>query len=188
MRLVDRAGDVMVMERAWPGEPLSGLVFAGRDDEATEAVCGVIRALQRAPAPGGFRTLEDWGEGFDRVRRKALAEGADAETIDLARKLQAVLCASQGERLLLHGDLHHDNILKDEARGWLAIDPRAWSASSPSHGDPGWATGAGPGAHPGLVLRQGSAFGALVRGGWLECGACVADGGGDSAAPPAPGG
>jgi streptomycin 6-kinase len=34
------------------------------------------------------------------------------------------LCASQKERFLLHGDLHHMNILKDDTRGWLAIDPK----------------------------------------------------------------
>ena len=25
---------------------------------------------------------------------------------------------------MLHGDLHHDNIVFDEQRGWLAIDPK----------------------------------------------------------------
>ena len=34
------------------------------------------------------------------------------------------LTESQGKTLLLHGDLHHDNILFDKKRGWLAIDPK----------------------------------------------------------------
>src|SRR5262249_53563685 len=34
------------------------------------------------------------------------------------------LAASQGDRKLLHGDLHHDNILWDAARGWVAVDPK----------------------------------------------------------------
>ncbi|WP_373298360.1 aminoglycoside phosphotransferase family protein [Paludibacterium paludis] len=25
---------------------------------------------------------------------------------------------------LLHGDLHHDNVLFDSSHGWLAIDPK----------------------------------------------------------------
>ncbi|MBS0351162.1 MAG: hypothetical protein JSR33_08260 [Proteobacteria bacterium] len=32
--------------------------------------------------------------------------------------------ASQGEQILLHGDLHYANILWSEQNGWLAIDPQ----------------------------------------------------------------
>jgi streptomycin 6-kinase len=34
------------------------------------------------------------------------------------------LCASQSAPRLLHGDLHHGNVLLDANRGWLAIDPK----------------------------------------------------------------
>jgi streptomycin 6-kinase len=34
------------------------------------------------------------------------------------------LASSQGPRRLLHGDLHHHNILFDDRRGWVAIDPK----------------------------------------------------------------
>lgn len=34
------------------------------------------------------------------------------------------LAASQDETTLLHGDLHHYNVLSDVRRGWLAIDPK----------------------------------------------------------------
>jgi len=32
--------------------------------------------------------------------------------------------ASQGEPVLLHGDLHHYNILSSQREPWLAIDPK----------------------------------------------------------------
>ncbi len=35
----------------------------------------------------------------------------------------AELCDSMGEPVVLHGDLHHDNVLRLGAGGWLAIDP-----------------------------------------------------------------
>jgi streptomycin 6-kinase len=35
-----------------------------------------------------------------------------------------MLCASQGRPCLLHGDLHHYNVIRDAKRGWLAIDPK----------------------------------------------------------------
>ena len=44
--------------------------------------------------------------------------------LDRAEGLYAELSASQGPRVLLHGDLHHYNILEDARRGWLAIDPK----------------------------------------------------------------
>jgi streptomycin 6-kinase len=34
------------------------------------------------------------------------------------------MCASQAGTRLLHGDLHHENLLFDYRRGWLAIDPK----------------------------------------------------------------
>ena len=34
------------------------------------------------------------------------------------------MCATQRDPALLHGDLHHYNVLSDRARGWCAIDPK----------------------------------------------------------------
>jgi len=125
VRLVARCGPVLLMERALPGRPLSDLVRTGRDDEATRIVGEMIAALHIRPPPTAtFRTVEVWVEGFDRVRPQALAEGADPALIDRAQGLYRDLSASQSQRRLLHGDLHHDNILQDAARGWLAIDPK----------------------------------------------------------------
>ncbi|WP_254716731.1 aminoglycoside phosphotransferase family protein [Actinomadura sp. WMMB 499] len=33
------------------------------------------------------------------------------------------MCADSGERFVLHGDLHHDNVLRGGREPWLAIDP-----------------------------------------------------------------
>ena len=46
------------------------------------------------------------------------------------------LCASANERVVLHGDLHHDNILRSTREPWLAIDPNGIV------GDPGYEVGA----------------------------------------------
>ncbi len=124
VRLLAQHGEVLLLERAAPGGPLSSLVYAGRDDEATAITAEVIATLHAAPTPEGFVTVEDWGRGFERVRPRARAGGADVRLIDRAADLYRDLCASQGAAKLLHGDLHHDNILHDEGRGWLAIDPK----------------------------------------------------------------
>jgi streptomycin 6-kinase len=41
-----------------------------------------------------------------------------------ARDIYLQLCLTQRESRLLHGDLHHGNVLFDHKRGWLAIDPK----------------------------------------------------------------
>jgi len=114
----------LLLERAQPGHALTKLVLEGADDQATEILCAVARALhRREPPDSGFRVVEDWGRGFERYRRTA--QGAiPVGLLDSASRLFADLAASQAARRLLHGDLHHDNILFDDSRGWLAIDPK----------------------------------------------------------------
>jgi streptomycin 6-kinase len=68
-----------------------------------------MQALWRAaPAEHGFDTVTEWGEGLE--GRPAAVYGE--------------LCDSMSGPVVLHGDLHHDNVLWSEERGWLAIDPK----------------------------------------------------------------
>jgi streptomycin 6-kinase len=125
VRVIAHDERVMLTHRALPGAPLSDLVRAGRDDEATEILCRVAAALHARGAAGGdWTTVEEWGAGFERHRRSARADHLPSEIVDEAQRIFLDLCRSQSERVLLHGDLHHDNILYDEQLGWLSIDPK----------------------------------------------------------------
>ena len=106
----DPARGAMLLERALPGTPLRDL--AAHDDEAaTAAAAGVMGALWRpAPADHPFPTVREWGDDLSGAGRAAA--------------LYAELCDSMGEPVVLHGDLHHDNVLQSDTRGWLAIDPK----------------------------------------------------------------
>ena len=44
--------------------------------------------------------------------------------VERAEALFARLLASQAEPVLLHGDLHHFNVLAAQRQPWLAIDPK----------------------------------------------------------------
>lgn len=123
VRLLDHAGPAMLLERLAPGTALTKKVVAGDDDGATAILCNVMQALQRGPCPvGGFPTVEDWAESFDDYHR---SDGPlAASLVARAATIYRDLCRSQGERVLLHGDLHHDNVLHDARRGWLAVDPK----------------------------------------------------------------
>lgn len=56
--------------------------------------------------------------------------------VEEAETIFAELVASQNEPVLLHGDLHHFNILAARRRPWLAIDPKGVV------GEPAYDTGA----------------------------------------------
>ncbi|MEC9440006.1 MAG: aminoglycoside phosphotransferase family protein, partial [Myxococcota bacterium] len=70
-----------------------------------------------------FDNVERWALGFKRCR--PLAKGKLSEDLlDRAEATYLELLASDPERILLHGDLHHDNVLFDAQRGWCIIDPK----------------------------------------------------------------
>jgi streptomycin 6-kinase len=137
VRLIDAAPGAVLIERAVPGCDLADVIAAKSDEAATLAACEVMAALRRpAPASEAFRTVGDWGRAFERARQKAIAAGFDAGLIERAGAAYGELLASQAAPALLHGDLHHHNILCGGARGWLAIDPKGVL------GEPAYETGA----------------------------------------------
>jgi len=135
VRLLAHADRALLLERIEPGEALTRRVIEGDDDGATKILCDVMASLHRAgPAKERFPTVETWGESFADHRRERGAFPIDL--VDRAAALYGELCRSQGPRVLLHGDLHHDNVLYDDRRGWLAIDPKGVI------GEPAYETGA----------------------------------------------
>lgn len=114
----------MLLERLEPGAPLTTV---DNDEEATAIAANVMRKLWRpAPANHNFPLVSDWAGGFDRLRRRF--DGGTgpmpARLVEEAESLFADLLASQGGPLLLHGDLHQENILTAGREPWLAIDPK----------------------------------------------------------------
>lgn len=121
---VDEEAGLLLLERALPGTPLKAI-----DDDvaATEIAATLIRRLCPPLPPGhGFRPLQEWARGFDRLR-----DQFDGDTGPFPEALVAqaeetfrTLLAEPFEPVLLHGDLHHDNILSAGREPWLAIDPK----------------------------------------------------------------
>jgi streptomycin 6-kinase len=115
---------VVLIERAVPGTHLTELVLKGDDRQATQVMCDLMAFMHKPPpASPNFPTVEDWGLGFSRY----LATGDKALAPDLVQRARDVfdsLCSTQGARCLLHGDLHHDNVVWDKRSGWRVIDPK----------------------------------------------------------------
>jgi streptomycin 6-kinase len=137
VRVIRRGPGAVLIERAMPGEDLVAMVRGGDDTAATEILCDVMAKLNRPTPPmTPYRSVIDWGRGFDRNRDAALALGVPAELIAQAQGLFLDLCATQAVPIVLHGDLQHYNVVRDARRGWLAIDPKGIL------GEPAYETGA----------------------------------------------
>ena len=119
-RVLEMDGDAILLERAQGLRSLSELSRNGRDDEATGILCDAIAELH-APRAKPLPELIDLTVWFRELEPAAATHGGllvrSAETARL-------LLANPQEVGVLHGDIHHDNILDFGARGWLAIDPK----------------------------------------------------------------
>jgi streptomycin 6-kinase len=73
----------------------------------------------------GLPTYAQWmGKSFAEFRHKNKHDVEYLGWLLAAEEAFGLLDASRGETCLLHGDLHHENILLDQQRGWVAIDPK----------------------------------------------------------------
>lgn len=124
VRLLDHDGSgAQLLERAIPG---TSLLEEEDELEGNEIAAGVLQRLWR-PAPEGFVTVaEEATRWADSMPLRHVREMAPFERplLDLAVGTLRDLIASQGETVLLHGDLHHGNVLAAEREPWLAIDPK----------------------------------------------------------------
>ncbi|MDX1414802.1 MAG: aminoglycoside phosphotransferase family protein [Candidatus Promineifilaceae bacterium] len=128
VRLLDAELDrgILILERLQPGIMLSTL-WPDEDDRATRIAAEIMRQLwQPIPADHTFVTVEDWYLGFERLRHEFSAgSGPFPPTlVDRAESLYAHLQESMDTPVLLHGDLHHYNILSTADHSWTAIDPK----------------------------------------------------------------
>lgn len=134
----DTARGALLLEPADPGTPASALV-PHHDEEATAALIGVGRRLHQVPPQGCSLPdlYEAESESFRaHLRRYPGDDPLPRKLVVRAGGLFDELCASAPEHLVLHGDLHHDNVLRADREPWLAIDPFGVV------GDPGYDCGA----------------------------------------------
>jgi len=122
VRVLENDPKAILLERVVPGTRLETLSFTGRDDEATHIICDTIEGLQSCRA--GITGWPGHEEQLAEFKRRIAIEPLTTEIAARAQALFLELEASQEHLALLHGDLHHENILFDEERGWLAIDPK----------------------------------------------------------------
>ncbi|MFT4036908.1 MAG: aminoglycoside phosphotransferase family protein [Thermomicrobiales bacterium] len=109
----------LVMERASGPRSLVAMAQGGEDDAASRILCATAAGLhrQRQPCPAAF-PLEPW---FADLAPAAAREGG---ILRASHAAATRLLAEPQEPAVLHGDLHHGNVLDFGERGWLVIDPK----------------------------------------------------------------
>ena len=118
----DRERSALLLERCRPGTSLGG------DDVETalEVFAGLLPRLW-VPAAEPFRPLAEeaswWAESLEASWKHA-GRPFERRLLEAALAALAELPASQGEQVLLHQDLHADNVLRAEREPWLTIDPK----------------------------------------------------------------
>jgi streptomycin 6-kinase len=118
----DAGRGALLLERCWPGTPLSHLPL----DDALDVFVELLPRLW-VPAGPPFRPLADEAAWWASSLAASWAEGGqpfERRLLDAALAALGVLPGSQGEQVLLHQDLHGNNVLSAEREPWLAIDPK----------------------------------------------------------------
>lgn len=123
----DPAKSVMLIERLQPGRPLSELAD---DTEATKIIVSVLKKLHKPlPAQHTFITVSEWTSALaNYIQTYGDAGPLSLQLVQNAQELFLELIETSAPAVLVHGDLHHDNILSSERAGWLAIDPKGIAA------------------------------------------------------------
>jgi streptomycin 6-kinase len=117
--------EALLLERATGPRDLVRMVADGHDDEATRTIClaaeriheasGLV--LDRADPP----ELVDLATWFRELFANADSLGPQHRR---GADVAATLLDEPRDPVVLHGDLHHGNVLDFGERGWLAIDPK----------------------------------------------------------------
>jgi streptomycin 6-kinase len=128
-RLLESDADksVILIEAVKPGVPLSSL---DSDDEATRIIASVMKKLHKPlPLDHSFITISEWMSAIRRYEEIYPKEGPlPIQLVKRADELFQELIETSDTPVLVHGDLHHDNILSSRRDHWLAIDPKGIAA------------------------------------------------------------
>ena len=129
VRLLRIEDQVLILEHILPGTPAAALP----DDEAMAAVAATLLALWvRVPARCGLPTVHQECATLDDDQAVA---PLPPRVVRTARVTLDRLLRDPVEDRVLHGDLHPQNLLWAQDRGWVAIDPHGLV------GDPGYDVG-----------------------------------------------
>jgi streptomycin 6-kinase len=112
----------LLLERCVPGTPLA----AAGGERALDVFVALLPRLWK-PAGPPFRPLAEeaahWLESLP-ANWERFGRPFERRLLDAALDVLRMLAPTQGEQVLLHQDLHGENVLSAQREPWLAIDPK----------------------------------------------------------------
>ncbi len=118
----DEARWAMLLERCEPGTPLA----TTDGEQALDVFVALLpRLWQKAGAP--FTSLSDearWWIDYLPGEWERAGRPFERDILSAATERLRALIDTQGEQVLLHQDLHGDNVIAAQRERWLAIDPK----------------------------------------------------------------
>lgn len=115
----DHDAGASLLEQVLPGYPVIGM-FPKRDEEALRCAVDILKRIHARPLEdvSKYQSLESYLEPLFKSTDFHLAH------LDHLRGIARSLLSTMGKQVLLHGDLHHRNILFSGLDDWISIDPR----------------------------------------------------------------
>ena len=110
----------LLLQQAIPGDSLK-LRHPDQLISVMDAYAGIIHKIADAPANAEyeFKHMREWLSAIDLAKPSIIPQ----RYLDKAKEVKDYLLKSSGRELVLHGDLHLENILNNGLE-WLAIDPQ----------------------------------------------------------------
>ena len=126
-RVLAQDGAALLLERATGERSLVEMARGGRDDEASRIICAVAARLHapRGCPPPALIPLPRW---FEALEPAAARHGG---ILSLAAASARELLAAPQEVVVLHGDLHHGNVLDfGGAAGSRSTPSASWASAA----------------------------------------------------------
>lgn len=110
----------MLLEQAIPGISLKSL-YPDQIDYVMDCYAATINKLHAKPLPHqhSYKHVREWLQAIDKVNSNHIPE----DLINHAIQIKNELLSYTSLDVFLHGDLHHDNIIKNDNE-WVTIDPK----------------------------------------------------------------
>ena len=120
----DPKNGAMLLEHIYPGHSLSQV---NDDHSATQIISHLINRIHTSPSSEGeFPNISDWFGDLFEWQESSISKifPIPVDMVLKAQKRADQLLGTAAPPTVLHGDLHHENILNSGDDIWLLIDPK----------------------------------------------------------------
>jgi streptomycin 6-kinase len=122
LHAVDQDIAALLLERILPGNNLRALPDRSAQVEIGEEL--VAQLPVRANRTDGLPTYQEWiNNALEIILPQFEPDQRFFGLMKTSEELINDICPPGSPQYLLHGDLHHDNILQSHGQGWKVIDP-----------------------------------------------------------------